>query len=397
MARVDFVISNNRHHRAMTWPLAEALADLDPGRCRVLSLCELRGVRSPAAGEAPRGAEIRPVLPFHLRRSPSLGGPSAAGGAGRARSVVRDLTWRLLIGPRFRTLLADRPDLVVLPNDAAYPYDRIAILLRSTGVPFILLQEGIRFPLPISSDEPAYGTGGATAVAAWGPASGDYFRSVGVPAERVHLTGSPRFDLLRPPRDDGERRRARSALGLSRRTLALISNPIDDQGFCSHDEKMELFGHFLQGIQPLFAAPEFHLAVKLHGRESAADFERRIPTALHSRVSVLTNVALSELLYACGAAIVLASTVGLEALLCGVPLAVLEIPGHGFQYDYVQSETAAGLAWDAPMAPQVDSLFEPSAERQHRVEAYLTTQFSGRGKAVKQVADLIQSLLANHS
>ena len=141
MARVDFVISNDRHHRAMTWPLAEALAVNGHDRCRMLSLCELRGLRSPTASEAPREVEIRPVLPFHLRRSPSLGRPSASGGAGRARQTVRALTWRLMVGPRFGALLRDRPDLVVLPNDLAYPYDRIAERLCRQGVPFLLLQE----------------------------------------------------------------------------------------------------------------------------------------------------------------------------------------------------------------------------------------------------------------
>ena len=69
MPRVDFLISNDRHHKAMSWPVAERLTR--DGSCvvRVLSLCELRGLPTPDAAQAPEQVEICRVVPWRLRRS----------------------------------------------------------------------------------------------------------------------------------------------------------------------------------------------------------------------------------------------------------------------------------------------------------------------------------------
>ena len=391
MPRVDFLISNDRHHKAMSWPVAERLTR--DGSCvvRVLSLCELRGLPTPDAAKAPEHVEVCRVVPWRLRRSPSAGAASLPGALTGARTAARAIIWRLLLAPRLEALLRDAPDLVVLPNDAAFPYDRIARLLDARRVPFLLLQEGIRFPLEGQAAEPVYGAAGAAAVAAWGEAAADYFRAAGVPADRIHLTGSPRYDrsVHATGGDHGER-----SLGLPGRTLLLASNPIDDQGFCSHREKISLIGRFLAGIEPLFADPDFHLAVKLHSRERPEEIRSILARSPGERVSIHTDVALEDLFRSATAVVVLASTVGLEALLHDLPLAVLEIPGHGFQYDYVESGAAVGLRWNAPMAGQVEGLFEPSAERLERVEAYMQRQFASRDEATSRVEKLIRRLLA---
>ncbi len=379
MPRVDFVISNDGHHRTMSWPVAARLARDGGSTARVLSLCELRGLPTPAAASAPSGVEVRQVVPWRLRGSPSVGPAARPGPPTAARRLARWLIWRLLLAPRLSALLGRRPALAVLPNDAAFPYDRIARLLHVRRIPFLLLQEGIRFPLTGQTGEPVYGAGGAAAVAAWGEASAGYFRAAGVAPERIHLTGSPRFDRQASP----------SAGGTGNRTLLLATNPIDDQGLCTHDEKLALVGRFFDQLEPLFADPGFHLAVKLHSREDPRELRPLIAERMRDRVAIHTDTPLEELFQTAGAVVVLASTVGLEALLHGLPLAVLELPGHGFQYDYVDSGAATGLSWGAPMAPQLASLFEPSEQRRADVEAYLQRQFATREGAAERVARLI--------
>lgn len=391
--RVDLFIANDRHHAAMTWPVVEALA-ASGRRCRILSLCELRGLASPPADRVPAGVPLERIVPSRARRSPAIGRQTRPGGPGPLRRLARALSWPPLAW-RLGDLLRDRPRLAVLPNDAAFPYDRIAGLLKRRAIPFLLLQEGIRFPLPAAAGGPVYGAGGAAAIAAWGEASAEYFRTVGAPAERVHVTGNPRFDRLAELASRERRAAARQRYGLPSRTLLLVSNPIDDQGFCTHQQKMELLERFLHQIGDLFGDPMFHLAVKLHGREDPAEFRRLIRPRGFQRVSVFTDEPLWELLAASGAAVVLASTVGLEALAAGLPLAVLEIPGHGFQYDYVDSGAASGLSWDTPMAPRVNALFEPSERQRQQVQAYLQRQLGTDHRATARVVALIDRLLGD--
>lgn len=380
MPRVDFVLSNPRHHAAMLLPVAERLAARPGWSCRVLSLCELRGLSSPsppAGGDVP----VERLVPLRLRPPSALpaGASGVAGGVSRRRVWARAALWYTLLAPALAGRLRRPPGAVVLPNDAAFPYDRLAARLRRAGVPFVLVQEGVRFPLPAAEGD-AYGCGGAAAVAAWGEASAEFFRRQGVPPERVHSTGTPRFDGVageRPgPAPGGP--------------LLLVTNPIDDQGFCSTADKLALVGRFAAAVAPLLAAePELRLVVKLHARESAARYAGPLaPAAATGRLEVVTDAPLHPLLAGARAAVVLASTVGLEALLFGLPLGVLEVPGHGFVFDYVASGAARGLAWERPMTPQVAALLRergrgPAAER------YVEQALAGGDDATGRVADLV--------
>ncbi|MEM7482272.1 MAG: hypothetical protein AAF481_13935 [Acidobacteriota bacterium] len=394
MGRVDFLISNPGHHLAMSRPVIERLTR-QGHRCRVLSLCEFRGLRSP---QGLQDVTLRRLIPFRFR-SPSLALPGARrarsageGGlsspAGRSSGRLRQAAWRLLLAGPLRAALRERPDLVVLPNDAAYPYDLIAALLRRRGLPFLLLQEGIRFPLPGTRDVDAYGRGGANAIAAWGPSSGEYFAERGAPPESIHLTGSPRFDNL-------ANRPAAAERGGG--PLVLLSNPIDDQGFCDHDEKLDLLEGFARAAEPVLAEGDLSLIVRLHPREDAAAVRRRL-SRLRS-VEVHSEEPLHDLLGRARAAVVLASTVGLEALLLGCPLGVLEIPGRGFVFDYVSSGAARGLTWSsstasAPLTEQIERLIAPGDPDEAKVRAYLDRALSHRGTAAEQVVRCIAGLLS---
>ena len=278
----------------------------------------------------------------------------------------------------------------MLPNDGAYPYDRIVRLLKGLAVPCCLVQEGIKFW------RTRYGTGQADAVAAWGENSAEFFRRQGVPAERIHLTGNPRYETV--TRDDRRDEAAEIAdrLKLAPNLLLLASNPIDDLGMCTNREKLDLVRDFVAAMEPLFDDPEFHLAFKLHPRESVRQFSaiaRESPDP--ARTSVLYDEPLYALLAASRAAVILASTVGIDALLCRVPLGVLEIPPHGFAFDYVQSGAALGLGWDGSMADQVRRLQRPGAWESLAGDRYLERNLKGRPGATELIVQLIQRLAAN--
>jgi hypothetical protein len=283
--------------------------------------------------------------------------------------------------------------LAVTPNDTAFPYDRIMRLYHRRQVPVLLMQEGIRFTLPAETDDDRYGAGGVAAIAAWGESSAAHFRRLGVAPDSVRLTGSPRFDgpQLAAWMDEGEQLRRRLRLG--DRTLLLVSNPIDDQGFCTASEKVALLCRFTAEIAPLFDDPRFHLVLKLHRREEPQFFEDlRRGAAARDRVTILRDAPLYPLLAASRAVVVLASTVGLEALMLGRPLGVLEIPGWGFVHDFVGSGAARGLGWQAPMAPQVAELCDASGGLTAAAKAYVECNLATRDDAADRVAGLIREL-----
>ena len=156
--------------------------------------------------------------------------------------------------------------------------------------------------------------------------------------------------------------------------------------------KLQLVRRFVEGLRPLLAEPGFRLVVKLHSRESAEDFRGALAgVAGGERIRVLSDVPLYPLLAAVDAAVVLASTVGLEALCFGLPLGVLEIPGAGFVYDYVASGAARGLRLDRPMEKQVRELLSsgPAAG----AESFLDRNLGNRTGAAAAVATLVERLV----
>lgn len=390
MPRIDFVISNDGHHASMILPVVSAMSLIPDYRCRIVSLCEFRGLISPVSKFQMPAVEFVKALPFRFRFSSSGGRQTGTSRRRTARSFLRNLSWELFLGQRLRKLFSRKADLVVVPNDTAFPYDKLCSILRDQETPFLLIQEGIRFPLPKAQQ--AYGTGGATAIAAWGESSAEYFLNQGVPDDHIHRTGNPRFDSVLNTDWHTEGMRFKAQLGLRDTNLLYLSNPIDDQGFCTTEQKMELFRAFLDGIRSLFNDEDFSLIVKLHSRESLSDFEgvvRSFPFA--KSVRVLSSQPLYPLFTVSSGAVVLASTVGLEALFFGVPLGILEIPGTGFVYDYVERKAAIGLTVDSSLAEQVRMLLHSPAEPDS-VNVYISRNLATLENSTGRVVSLIRQI-----
>jgi len=362
---------------------------------RVLSLCELRGLASPTGAFEALDVDLVRLFPASLRSSPSSGNWGDPGSS-RRRQIARRLLWQMLLGPAIRWNLVSRPDLVVVPNDHAYPYDRICRLLRRQQIPFLLVQEGIRFDPPEStgSTELRQGTGGSHAIAAWGRSSARYFVASGVSEDRIALTGCPRFDSIQSTDWKPSSAALATDFDLGEVNLLFLSNPIDDLGFCSSKEKLELFQGFVERLAPLFRDPGWRLLVKLHPRESREDFQLVCDAFPYARqILVLDREPLHPLLSLADAAVTFGSSAGLEALLFGLPLAVLEVPGAGYLHDFVKSGAARKLPAEGKIAPVLAGMTSEPDSRSPLVESYLDESLAFRSDAAKRVVDLVVDIL----
>jgi hypothetical protein len=391
MTRVDFVFTNPGHHFEMMAPVARELTRRG-AKARMISLAELRGLTSP---RPPGDLDVVRVVP-HLRRRPSVGfgGFGRAGGGGgrgaRLRRAAQVVVWQLLAA-RLRYVLRGA-DVVVVPNDAVYPYEDLIRAVRRRGVPVALLQEGIRFTPPAAYGGTVYGTGGVAALCAWGQGSAEHFCATGVPADVIAVTGNPRFDGVDPAawRERGQKLLAR--LGLTSAPIAFLSNPIENQGYGSIDVKLGLFEAFLREAGPVLLERGIDVVVKNHLQEDPRRFaEVAARSPLARKVHVVTDEALFAVLAAARAAVVLTSTVGVEALTFGLPLAVFDIPGHGYAFEYVQRGAAVGLA-AGTMAPGVRELLDGGAERRAAAAALVERHLHDRGRATARVADVVLGL-----
>lgn len=400
---VAFVFSNPRHHVEMMAPVADELRSRGLSST-FISLAELRGFTTPPELGAHR------VIPLQLRQrgtgattpaSPSTPSSPAASlksklratiGAWRPGRLAQRVVWRA-IAPRLRWLLRGAR-VIVVPNDAVYPYYE---LLQSVHAPTVLMQEGIRFEMADGYTGPRYGSVASAAVCAWGEGSKAYFLASGAPEDRIAITGAPRLDRVDVEswRRDGQA--LLEKLQLASPPLAFLSNPIEHQGYGTREDKLALFRQFLDGAAPVLRARNVPVLVKNHLYEDPDDYAKiAAASPLAGQVTIMREGSIFAAIAASRAAVVLTSTVGLEALTCGLPLGVLEIPGHDFAFDYVQRGAAVPVRI-SDVASSVEKLLSPDPSHRATGAAFVAYHLHDQGHARRHVADVIERVRAGQS
>jgi hypothetical protein len=399
MSDVAFLFSNPRHHLEMMAPVAEELVRRRVS-CTLVSLAELRGFETPGESGARR------AIPFHVRRRRQADRGRARNNARPAQDdrgetgeppartrFVQKLVWRLALGPRLGWMLR-RSRVIVVPNDSVYPYVELVDQLRDNART-VLMQEGIRFQPPASYTGPRYGCAVSSAVCAWGEGSRDFFLAGKVPESRIVVTGAPRLDNLDRAAWRERGRELLAQLELPAPPIAFLSNPIEIQGYGSKEMKLDLFARFLAGAAPVLRAGNVPVVVKNHLHEDPADYTRvAAASPIPDLVKVIPTAPVFAAIAAARAAVVLTSTVGLEALTFGVPLGVLEIPGHDFAFEYVQRGAAVPIRI-ANVAGCVAQLLERDSARATAGEAFVQRHLYDQGRARYNVADVIERVLAS--
>ncbi len=401
--KLGFLLANPKHHAEMMMPVAAELRRRGH-ETQVVSLAELRGFSTPkgAVGERGQGGEpggeMIAAIPWQLRKSPQVGAEFGADGVG-ARGGLRKAAQRAVLVPLLPRLawLLRGVDAVLVTNDAAYPYRDLVGALRLWGKPVALLQEGIRFPLPREGGGggggAVYGGSGLEAVCAWGEGSAEHFRKVARSGKTaVEVTGNPRFDSVDVAAWRAKGEALMRQLHFGDGPFLYMSNPVDDQRFCSTAEKMQLFERFAERAAPELVRRAAPLVVKLHPREDAAAFRRaaeKLPIAVH----VAEQDPLFAWLAVARGAVVLASTVGLEALRFGVPLGVLPMPGHGHVFEYASRGAAVAMEMDA-LEAGVAEIFDGARARAGAAQALIERHLGEPANAAGRVADVLERLAA---
>jgi hypothetical protein len=387
--KVAFVFTNPGHHLEMMAPVAAEL-ERRGVRCELISLAELRGFDT-----ARDDARLRRAIPLNLRkqgREPQREASASTDAPWSRGELAKFLVWQVLRIRLWQMLRG--AGVVVIPNDMVYPYVQLIRDLHRRGVPTVLMQEGIRFALPSGYSERYYGGGGTAAICAWGEGSRDYFVDHHVPEHAIAVTGSPRVDDLDYTTWRERGRRLVAARGLTAQPIAFLSNPIEIAGYGTKQAKLELFARFLAEAAPVVRERRIPIVVKTHLHEDPAGFARvAAASPVAELVTVIEGEPIFAVIAAARAAVVMTSTVGLEALMFGVPLAQLEIPGHELAFEYVRRDAAVLLRIGA-IGAGIAALLEDSPARRVTAAAFVDRHLHDRGRARHNVADVIERVLA---
>ena len=384
--RISFLISNPNHHVKITLPVAERLKFLGY-EVVFVSICQFRRLPSPKKELSDIGIPMIEIEnPLFKNLKTSSGAKSLGGGKSFIRSIVQFSIWLLFVRRKMIRELKES-DLICTCNDYAAPFLYISAFLNRKKIPFVCLQEGIRFHQP-GDDRVYYGTFGSDYLIAWGQNSVDHFLPVVQTKTKVVALGTPIYDrIVLDPQEKLDV--IQNQLSKAKDKVIFLSNPVEDIGFCTKSEKLELFRMLLKSLKPQFKNG-LYLLLRVHPRENIEEF-MTIAQDLDLEEFVINTQALKSIFSALSLAdraIVMASTAGVDALIANRPLAILKVYENDFGHDYVQEGAASPLI----LNDSFDSLFAAFLEQEELSNAslaYRDKNMINIGRAAEEISNFI--------
>jgi len=394
MKLVHFYISNNNHHWQIMKPIIIETLKNKNVSIKLISLCGFRRMETPAKELDGLGVAYEDIASLKFKGATTSTGQNVGGSQGILRKTIRAVLWTFWVKLDFVRVNRQLPDLVIVPNDIAFPFDRICKWFRKKKVRFMLIQEGIRFPLP-NEGKLNYGKNGPSDILAWGEDSASYFRSLKLKDTNIVAAGNPRFDEVLSRDYSEEVNRIRKELSLGPLNFLYVSNPIDDQGLGTYQEKMDCFEKFLIRLLPQLKKSELKILVRLHPREDRKSFEEIIEKLeLKEAVLWVHSYPLFACLQVVNMSIILASTVGLESMLCNTPVGVIRLKNYIYVFNYVSSGCALGIDLSEDFSQKIINAVTIDNEKWHnKCELFVANQLSNMNASAPFISKYITTSL----
>lgn len=291
---------------------------------------------------------------------------------GHAARFIYDTEWNPA------RLLAQKPDVVLCINDYPYDLSRCLDAARSAWIPSLVLQDGI-LEWRCQYENPLFGAGGgapqhqpvlADKIACLGRASARHIAAWGN-AAKVEVTGMPRLDCLlerrfKPIRKPG-----------TRILIMTAKNP----GFTPEQRELAL-----RALREVKNHLESRPGLELNWRVSRSVADT---LGVTNQLKQIGTAELVEGLEQVDAVISTPSTAMLEAMLLGRPVAMLDYPNTPrFQ------QTAWAITAREQIAPVVEELLHPPADKLTFQQACLADGLDCAGPASQRVRELMEKMIA---
>lgn len=284
------------------------------------------------------------------------------------------------------------PKVQVVTDPADYEAKSFTLIGALRKIPSLCLQYGLATKL-----DSEWKYFGQDYLGAFDEASAGVFREHGIPAERIVVTGNPRFDRYRP--DEDLRRKVRHELGVpdDRSLVLFLSVPPAPEGVGRIESNLSDAEHrrLLDCVYGLPAAdPGWVLAVKPHPEEDASPHGARARG--RERVRLVTDRSAYDLLNASDAVITLYSTTGLEAIYLDKPMVLINLTAREDLVDFVPCGAALPVRKEAELVPAIRDLLQDGEVSQKLAAArrayVLKSRGGDGGTSVGKCAEIVLSL-----
>nr|QNO54474.1 hypothetical protein ILIMKHIM_00003 [Methanosarcinales archaeon ANME-1 ERB7] len=348
----------------------------------LLSLCEVIGLHTDQHKVASIAQDFLQTykLPFKVQtRNDGLRGKVS-----NEMSYLRMLRMKHKVGEHMGKLLESlHPDVIIFSNDRITPHLSLIKAAKNRRIPTLLVQESIRkddhYKLAkvdrlrlqlirflfsvVEGPLLCHGQGGCDRIAAWGETSREYFKMVGVPEEKVVLTGNPRIESItkRNWQREGHELRKRYSIPEDVSIIAFTTNPVDGMGILTGDQLLESVSMVVNAVASL---KNVYLFLKPHRFENIERYRRAVAESpAQDRILVEKNIDLYPLLSISDACLIFNSTVALEASVLSVPVAVV----NPFQVDMGIDFVENGLTVEITNEKQLISFLQSCRSGEYSV------------------------------
>jgi|GEM_PF-4845959 len=355
--KTAIIISNQFHHY-------KAAKRLGPGLKKhsatdLVSFCEFRRQRTPEDASDYFTAVKRIIPRMLFGSSKNLGAGSLGHGFSGKRKLLHWFLSVFLAPIIFFRLLGYSK--IVLFNDNAFPNTltiKIARLLRAR---ILLIQEGIRFMTPIEAKaiDRLYGTSELDAILVWGDYFKRYFTEIRKSEQGIYVTGCISQEV------------AEAASYSGGEAILIATNPIDDLGYCTTADKLELVRKLVSAIRSADRAVK--ILIKNHPRENTSVYREMCKDFTEVTVldSTLTMAAALRLADRC---ICFASTAGLEAIQAGKVLGVVKVGNWDYAFNYIAEGGGYPIDLSSARCPEMMAAFLEATYGEHE-QSYLDKMF----------------------
>jgi CDP-glycerol glycerophosphotransferase (TagB/SpsB family) len=241
-----------------------------------------------------------------------------------------------------------------------------------------------------------------TKIAAWGSHSQELLREWGVPADKIEVTGAPRYDAFAAQPSSDSRQEVIRDFNLSRAKKMVIfaADPFHEPeraDFVGNSLTLAEQRHVVHALIRIFTQmSDCQLIVKLHPRERYESFfQKWINEAGGGQtIRLARSYSTRKLLQSCDLLITVCSTVAIEALICKKPVITVNFSGGPDLQPHAEKGVALKAVHEEGLERAIRNAFSSPQNLSERREAVLV-EYVGKldGSSSRRVADLLEQLM----
>jgi len=283
---------------------------------------------------------------------------------------------------------------LVLRNDLKELEKTVILASRAKNIPTLVVQHGIL------AEHNGHGVIHADMIAVWGEYASAWYKRFGNENKKIIVTGNPAFDIMLGAQAGYGKDIMLRSLGLAgKRSLVTVISPGQSmfrQTAFVYDDVAE---NMIRGmVKAVATVRDVNLVIKLHPNEDPAVFSGFIDKKDRDFVSMVSKTDLRALITASDLVVTMDSTVGLEAVIAGKPLMVINLTGREDLIPYVERGVATGVYANGDIESGLrTALYDETARKRMaaaRDKFIGDLAYSIDGKAAKRISGLINRLSA---